>query len=140
MKLDSFTLPILPVSSRTQLIINSSTPPRQDALQLVQPCSRQTQVLPGSETPTLIESLCNERAPARTLANKVKKVAADIKYHCKSINEKRGEFKRICFLYGETKHCIEIACNHIFKHDGTNQSSRSGSGSSTTTDLIIVLI
>lgn len=47
----------LPVSSRTQFIISSSTPPKQDALQLVYPCSFQTYVLPGSDTPTLIESL-----------------------------------------------------------------------------------
>lgn len=49
-----------PVSSRIQFTINSSTPPKQEALQLVYPCSRHTYVLPGSETPTLIESLENE--------------------------------------------------------------------------------
>lgn len=47
----------MPVSSRTQFIINSSTPPKHDALQLVYPCSFQTYVFPGSETPTFIESL-----------------------------------------------------------------------------------
>lgn len=67
----------LPVSSRTQFIINSSTPPKHDALQLVYPCSFQMYVFPGSETPTLIESLFNEM---QTITKNLAQCSKVVKY------------------------------------------------------------